>query len=594
MYMFCCPKCHKFYMNEIKEAGTKCDICQGLLVPLKVSDAVWKAMSKEEKRDLIQMAINNAKKPKNNDPASDMGNSFSEAVPQKEQAGVQKTTDDGKELSVASAEPIKNNSVDKNQPEKQADNFKNEEPEPAEVIPLSNERMYVCPKCRKVFKINGAGKKAKCTKCQDSYVVDMNVYAHEWTTFPTSKKADIVSGILDEPEIIEVVDNFSRPKQNPPVIYHQSGPVINDQMPPVGNPQNYYTYSNQIPPYQQDYYAYNNYETANPNSGFNPPTNSSYISQDVTVDNVRKKKKDSVLSIIAAILTILGITSFFGFIIGIIDLIFYRRDGKRHLGSWFAIVLGTIILGIFVTRLSNNKDTKNTQAKTEQSVEKPSSSAEGTTDASNAISNRKDTVAFPGGTKDITFTSDEDNIAKDLTTKIESYEFITADTFENILGDVELVFVFKAKTDNRAIKLEMLTTDSNGNVLDKRDEVVAVSSGHLGAMILYQDKEKIGGHDDLIFKFTVSEFTPFMDIGSDNFEIVNYNLSDDTLYITTQAKGNDVDTLSGLGALFYKGDKLLGQEITYPDAWDADGKAIMSMWLNSQEMNYDKVLFYYL
>ena len=112
--------------------------------------------------------------------------------------------------------------------------------------------------------------------------------------------------------------------------------------------------------------------------------------------------------------------------------------------------------------------------------------------------------------------------------------------------------------------------------------------------ISLQLRQLLNSHMNIQFKFTVSEFTPFMDIGSDNFEIVNYNLSDDTLYITTQAKGNDVDTLSGLGALFYKGDKLLGQEITYPDAWDADGKAIMSMWLNSQEMNYDKVLFYYM
>ncbi len=27
--------------------------------------------------------------------------------------------------------------------------------------------MYLCPKCRKVFKINGSGKKGKCPKCQD-------------------------------------------------------------------------------------------------------------------------------------------------------------------------------------------------------------------------------------------------------------------------------------------------------------------------------------------------------------------------------------------------------------------------------------------
>lgn len=56
------------------------------------------------------------------------------------------------------------------------------------------------------------------------------------------------------------------------------------------------------------------------------------------------KKKDSVLSVIAAVLAIFVVTSFIGLIIGLIDLGAFRKDGKRHLGSWFAVILGIALL----------------------------------------------------------------------------------------------------------------------------------------------------------------------------------------------------------------------------------------------------------
>lgn len=53
----------------------------------------------------------------------------------------------------------------------------------------------------------------------------------------------------------------------------------------------------------------------------------------------KEKKKDSALSAFAAILGLVSFTTYLGGLLGIIDLIKNRRDGKRHLGSYFAIVM---------------------------------------------------------------------------------------------------------------------------------------------------------------------------------------------------------------------------------------------------------------
>jgi hypothetical protein len=59
------------------------------------------------------------------------------------------------------------------------------------------------------------------------------------------------------------------------------------------------------------------------------------------------KKKDSTLSIIALVLSLFTITSFFGVVVGLIDLCMNDKN-YRHIGSWFAVIYGilaSIVLG---------------------------------------------------------------------------------------------------------------------------------------------------------------------------------------------------------------------------------------------------------
>lgn len=69
-----------------------------------------------------------------------------------------------------------------------------------------------------------------------------------------------------------------------------------------------------------------------------------YEASEHPVDYKRDKKKDSAMSIVAAVLTIFTFTLIFGIIVGLIDLGIYGRDGKRHIGSWFAIIFGIVLL----------------------------------------------------------------------------------------------------------------------------------------------------------------------------------------------------------------------------------------------------------
>lgn len=69
------------------------------------------------------------------------------------------------------------------------------------------------------------------------------------------------------------------------------------------------------------------------------------------------KKKNSPLSIVAAILALFTFTVFIGAIIGVIDLCINDKT-KKHGGSWFAIIFcAAIFFIVFATKKSNNDKT---------------------------------------------------------------------------------------------------------------------------------------------------------------------------------------------------------------------------------------------
>lgn len=72
------------------------------------------------------------------------------------------------------------------------------------------------------------------------------------------------------------------------------------------------------------------------------------VVQHIQTSGKKEKKKDSVLSIVSCVLTfvssfIFPMLSIGGIICGLIDLCMNDKS-KRHLGSWFGIILGVLVI----------------------------------------------------------------------------------------------------------------------------------------------------------------------------------------------------------------------------------------------------------
>ncbi len=96
--------------------------------------------------------------------------------------------------------------------------------------------MYTCPKCRKIFKINGSEKKAKCPKCTDAILVDTGISEVVWKSYDAKKKKDIISVLMDE-NPISIVE--TKPVETPITASEklEDGIIINNTykvMRPIG------------------------------------------------------------------------------------------------------------------------------------------------------------------------------------------------------------------------------------------------------------------------------------------------------------------------------------------------------------------------
>ena len=66
--------------------------------------------------------------------------------------------------------------------------------------------MYVCPECRKVFKVKGNDKKVKCSHCEGIYLKDMHVEEPVWKAYGKDERDKIISNMLVEEEFEEAFE----------------------------------------------------------------------------------------------------------------------------------------------------------------------------------------------------------------------------------------------------------------------------------------------------------------------------------------------------------------------------------------------------
>lgn len=98
---------------------------------------------------------------------------------------------------------------------------------------------------------------------------------------------------------------------------------------------------------------------------------------DLDISNQPPKRKDSVLSIWAAVLSLVSCTTVIGAIFGIVDLCKNKNDGKKHAGSWFAIVVCCVWFFIGIISIGNeNSENAPTSTETEVQTEVQANSTE--------------------------------------------------------------------------------------------------------------------------------------------------------------------------------------------------------------------------
>lgn len=233
--------------------------------------------------------------------------------------------------------------------------------------------MYVCPNCRKVFKINGPGKKAKCPKCQDPILVDTGAVEEDWKTYSPDKKNSIISHLLDEPEVIEIVEPVapeptatSQPDDSFASLFD-----FDDNQSVANSP------SPAPAPASKSFF-----DDPNMDMGSSSSTGGSFFdnsSMDVqptqpqiiyTPPPVSPGGKNSKLSIIAFILSITGCLFIVGLILAIIDLK-NKDDGFKHSFSYTSLVICGLwlILSVAVKALGGGSSNKSDVADTSSSIE---------------------------------------------------------------------------------------------------------------------------------------------------------------------------------------------------------------------------------
>lgn len=222
--------------------------------------------------------------------------------------------------------------------------------------------MYVCPKCRKLFKINGTGKKAKCPKCQDTILADLGIEEENWKTTGQQDKDNAISAALNTPKQetpIKVAPVKTEPVKTAPAKTDDKEPVkkapVMTPVPPKKEPDTSSLFDFGEEEDDKASQSWSSFFDTAPETPKKPAAETSVIQtapaqvaptqtspvQTAPIQSVpeQTKQKHSTLSIVAFIISFFGCMSFVGIILAIVDLVKGKNDDNKH-------TLSKISLGI--------------------------------------------------------------------------------------------------------------------------------------------------------------------------------------------------------------------------------------------------------
>ena len=303
------------------------------------------------------------------------------------------------------------------------------------------------------------------------------------------------------------------------------------------------------------------YEMNKPTVSFQNSSTNNNIFNPVSIEQPKTKKKDSLGSIIAALLSLFTFTYIIGFIVAIMDLLLNDKT-KRHLGSWFAIIMSAILF--IVGNANNDSEPKNETTKFYSSVE----SAED--------NSSKQTEQTP--TAKTETTVDDIEVIKEYTIAdgfAYTYHFVIVKNN----GDIPV-----------SISTSTLAYKSDGSLISVADSGIDVLGS--GSTSIYYDafetKDEISRYEiDLSIDKDV-----WYECGLNNLSYKQNDIKNGVIFQVKNNGDKPVSFVQGF-ALFFKDGKLVNWEFNYftDNDYEIKSDSTISKQFDCYK-DYDTVEFY--
>ncbi len=379
--------------------------------------------------------------------------------------------------------------------------------------------MYVCPECRKVYKVQGNDKRVKCSNCAN-ILKDMRVAIEDWETMDRAQREDVKNRSCMPEEVEEVVmpepEIFEEPAQ--PVKpegskcpkcgfinsagskfcnecgYDMSAPKPSEEKPKSTQPSFTGSFFGDI----------NDNASSATSTGSGsfmssiPETSEKPITTYNNYNNSEERSGHSKLSIIALILGALGCTAIVGMIIAIVDLAKSKDDDKKHVCSWICIGIASLwLVGGAVMGLGKGTDKVSGKKEIADSATVTESVQEDSTDESDNVA-EQDSGDESAGNENIATTDspaitiDEQVLVDEDGLKITALEYVT----DSIWGDGIKLLIENNTSSDIGVGCDALIVNDY-MIMDLFSSTIAAGKKSNEVMNLWSSELRAAGIDNV-------------------------------------------------------------------------------------------------
>lgn len=185
-------------------------------------------------------------------------------------------------------------------------------------------------------------------------------------------------------------------------------------------------------------------------------------------------------------------------------------------------------------------------------------------------------------------TSKSDDFNTDDYEHNDCYDIVETASITDSIGDTILIHKVLAKK-NTSVSGTVLAYAPDGSVIGKSSDDIVLTEGEYNYFQYYFESDISNATLETQAK---AEKDSFMTGERDAVEMVQYNQSEDNLYITFKQKVDELDYFAKFKLLFYKGDKIVETEDGYFSTYaenlnGKDSTDVAEIWIF--DVDYDRI-----